>query len=146
MFQSMLPTTGIGVLLGVLHESNLYDTDKEKTLHKSRNVVWLGIDKGLVEEGIDISVSSPKQVYDIGSASAVVGQTGGQMSFYPRFDPPRGGAALESQIQRVMRRYQYLGMQRYNAISVFLWCDATFQFLSSFITDDNQKKLTDLSI
>lgn len=103
----MLPITGIGALPGVPHESELYDTDKEKTLHKPRDVAWLEIGEELAEEGIGVSMFlAPSKFMDIGSVSAVVGQTGGQLSFYPRFDPSRDGVALESQFQRVMRRYQ----------------------------------------
>ncbi len=77
---------------------------------------------------------APNKYMDIGSVGAAVSQTGGQIFFYPRFDLPRDAVSLESQLQRMMRRYQ-----GYNVTMRFR-CSSGMVLFFNLITLDSLSK------
>ncbi|KAF7763474.1 hypothetical protein Agabi119p4_8011 [Agaricus bisporus var. burnettii] len=106
-FQSTLPNVGQGALQSTKAEPELFDTDKEKALFKPRDLSWLDIGEELAQEGIGVSMFlAPNRYMDIGSVGAVASQTGGEIFVHPRFEVERDGVAFESQLQRLMKRFQ----------------------------------------
>ncbi|KAG6841490.1 hypothetical protein C0991_010348 [Blastosporella zonata] len=107
-----MPTIGIGRVKDQPIESELFDTDKERTMYKPRDETWTEIGHDLTVDGIGVNiVLAPFKYMDIGSVGVVASLTGGDLFFLPRFDPLRDEIVLDSHLQRLMRR-----MQGYNCV------------------------------
>ncbi|KAF4618938.1 hypothetical protein D9613_010130 [Agrocybe pediades] len=107
-FHSALPTIGAGALpLTPPSETALYDTDKEKNLHKPRSDTWNLIADECSEEGVGVSMFlAPGRYMDTGSVCLVSTQTGGEVFWHPRFSLQRDGPVLEDQLRRLIERMQ----------------------------------------
>ncbi|TFK19750.1 protein transporter SEC24 [Coprinopsis marcescibilis] len=108
LFTSTLPTLGPGALSPTPpNEQEILDTEKEVTLHKPRDKLWLDLAEECVDEGVGVTLFlAPNSYLDIGSLGAVANYSGGEIFFHPRFESARDRVPLESQLLRVFRRTQ----------------------------------------
>lgn len=104
LFLSTIPTIGPGALKH-REDTKLYGTDKEKQLFAPADGFYRGVAEECVEAGIGINAFLfPSQYIDVATISTLVGTTGGDVYFHPRFDPVRDGVKLLSQVQRTVLR------------------------------------------
>ncbi|KAF5314546.1 hypothetical protein D9611_007013 [Ephemerocybe angulata] len=107
VFQSTIPTIGPGALPPAPSEESMYGTGEEMNLHKPRDKLWLDIAEECIDDGVGVSLFlAPFAYIDVGSIGALASVTGGEIFFHPRYDPPRDAAVLDSQIRRLVTRYQ----------------------------------------
>ncbi|KAI0051352.1 protein transporter SEC24 [Auriscalpium vulgare] len=106
-YLSTLPTLGPGALTPITPEAEmkLVDKPQEKTLFVPRKIEWRNLGEECAEAGVGVSlVFAPSQFVDVGSIGVVASVTGGEQFFHPRFQPPRDGPILESQLRRLVSR------------------------------------------
>ncbi|KAI0739143.1 hypothetical protein C8Q80DRAFT_1241672 [Daedaleopsis nitida] len=105
VFSATLPTIGCGALEPLVDESTVYGTDKERTLFEPRAETWKDIGEQCASEGVGVSMflgmGRPIDVASIGLVSSL---SGGELYFYPRFNPTRDGLGLASQLRRLVSR------------------------------------------
>ncbi|KAJ3550127.1 hypothetical protein NMY22_g625 [Coprinellus aureogranulatus] len=107
VFQSVIPTIGPGALPPAPSEDSMYGTGEEMKLHMPRDKIWLDIAEECVDDGVGVTLFlAPSAYIDVGSIGALASVTGGEIFFHPRYEPARDAAVLDSQIHRVVTRYQ----------------------------------------
>ncbi|EMD35302.1 hypothetical protein CERSUDRAFT_124650 [Gelatoporia subvermispora B] len=104
-FAATLPTVGAGALTPPPEETTLYGTDKEKSLFTPRADAWRELGEQCAEQGIGVSIFlGMSQPIDVASIGVVSSMTGGELFFYPRFDPVKDGDVFRSQLWRLLTR------------------------------------------
>ncbi|KAH8829288.1 Sec23/Sec24 trunk domain-containing protein [Flagelloscypha sp. PMI_526] len=112
IYQSTMPTTGAGAVMGNRNEQALRETDDEKKLYVPRNDTWPVIADECASEGVGVTMFlGHAKFIDVGSIGCVSTLTGGDIFFHPRFEPERDGPIMESELRRVVTR-----MTGYNCI------------------------------
>ncbi|RXW18670.1 hypothetical protein EST38_g7189 [Candolleomyces aberdarensis] len=107
VFQSTIPKIGPGALPDPPSEDSMYGTSEEMSLHKPRDKIWLDIAEECIDDGVGVTLFlAPSSYIDVGSIGALASVTGGEIFFHPRYDPSRDSMVLDSQIRRVVSRYQ----------------------------------------
>ena len=121
-FQCTMPTIGPGALEPLTDESQVYGTDKERTLFIPRVQAWRDIAEECSDEGIGVSMFlGMSKALDLGSIGTIASTfclenltrvctgivpstTGGELFFHPRYDPARDQIILASQLRRLVTR------------------------------------------
>jgi protein transport protein SEC24 len=85
----------------------MYGTSEEMNLHKPRDKIWLDVAEECIDEGVGVTLFlAPSAYIDVGSIGALASVTGGELFFHPRYETSRDSMVLDSQIRRVISRYQ----------------------------------------
>ncbi|RPD55953.1 sec24-like protein [Lentinus tigrinus ALCF2SS1-6] len=105
VFASSIPTIGVGALEPLVDESSLYGTDKERTLFEPREETWKDIGEQCAAEGVGISIFlGPARPIDVASIGLPSSLSGGELYFFPRFDPVRDAPSFASYFRRLVSR------------------------------------------
>ncbi|KIJ62132.1 hypothetical protein HYDPIDRAFT_182910 [Hydnomerulius pinastri MD-312] len=105
VFQCTLPTIGPGALEPLPDHSQVYGSEKERTIFLPRNQTWREIAEECADEGIGVSLFlGMSKAVDIGSIGIVASTTGGELFFHPRFNPAKDQNILASQFRRLITR------------------------------------------
>lgn len=107
-FTATLPSIGAGAVPNTPPaEQDLYDTDKEVSLHLPRSATWMTIGEECAEEGVGVSMFlAPRKFMDVGSVSVVSTLTGGELFWHPKFLRERDEPIVCAQLARLVSRNQ----------------------------------------
>ncbi len=108
-FNANLPSIGAGAVVPNTPpaEQDLYDPDKEVSLHLPRSATWMTIGEECAEEGVGVSMFlAPNKFMDVGSASVVSTLTGGELFWHPKFLRERDEHIVRAQLARLVSRKQ----------------------------------------
>ena len=85
----------------------MYGTSEEMSLHKPRDKLWLDVAEECIDDGVGVTLFlAPNAYIDVGSTGALASVTGGELFFHPRYETSRDSMVLDSQIRRVISRFQ----------------------------------------
>ncbi|TFK84659.1 sec24-like protein [Polyporus arcularius HHB13444] len=105
VFASSIPTIGVGALEPLVDESTLYGTDKERTLFEPREETWKDIGEQCAAEGVGVSMFlGPARPIDVASIGVPASLSGGELYFFPRFDPIKDAPCFASHFRRLISR------------------------------------------
>ncbi|KIJ36294.1 hypothetical protein M422DRAFT_82882, partial [Sphaerobolus stellatus SS14] len=86
-------------------ESTLYGTDKEPSLFVPRETFWRELGEECAEQGVGVNLFlCPSEPVEIGTIGTVASLTGGDIFFYPRYNPSLDELTLLSQLRRLFTR------------------------------------------
>ncbi|KAJ3332353.1 COPII coat Sec23p-Sfb3p heterodimer component, partial [Kappamyces sp. JEL0680] len=105
VFQTMLPTTGEGVLK-MRDDPKILGTDKEKSLFEPQEYFWTKLGQECAVNGVSIDLYLfPASGYiDVATVGALSALSGGEVQLYSGFDANRQGIKFANDLQRSLAR------------------------------------------